>query len=105
MFLGFFLFVSTSGIKRKTRIMLAPAITNDFSDLLKKLQVMECSTPVAGCVVLQTEYMLYQLNVTETYRNNLGSFLLHTCQQAHTFGYRHIAIGAAKLVNEILPCF
>lgn len=68
--MGFFLFVSTSGIRRKTRIMLAPAITKDFSDLLKKLQVIECSTPVAGCVVLQTEYIVYHLDAaTETYNH------------------------------------
>lgn len=38
--------------------MLAPATTRDFSDLLKKLQVTACSIPVAGCVILQTEYMM-----------------------------------------------
>lgn len=80
--------------------MLAPAITKDFSDLLKKLQVIECSTPVAGCVVLQTEYIVYHLDATETYNHYSTRFykLCHLVKN-HSYLYfitSHLIFGHFK---------
>lgn len=56
----------SSGINRNTFKMLHPAVTKLFSALLKKWQLMACSTLVAGWIVLAIENIFYSPKHTRT---------------------------------------